>query len=334
MDDGAIKTLFLPLATGDVETGGEAARWLFLNASVPPQDIDLAKSQIIAVQGMRPDFNALNGAGFAVTATLPDDTFDGALVLVSRHRGQTRAFINQTMDRVKPGGMIIVAGSKNDGIATAAKDVGTLAELVGSLSKHHAKAYWFSNIGTARFDETALALVDERYETAPGMFSSDHIDPGSAFLMENLPRDMKGRIADFCAGWGYLSVEVAAACPAIKSIALYEADHAALEAAKANLAGLAPNMAVTFHWQDLIAEKAYGDYDTIVMNPPFHQGRAADPAIGNAIIRNAHNALHKGGKLYLVANRNLPYEATLEAGFYKSGELARNAYYKVLWAVK
>ena len=166
------------------------------------------------------------------------------------------------------------------------------------------------------------------------MFSSDHVDPGSAFLMEQLPRDMKGRIADFCAGWGYLSAEVAAACPAVKSIALYEADHASLEAAKANMARLAPDMAATFHWQDLIAEKASGDYDTIIMNPPFHQGRAADPAIGNAIIRNAHNALHKGGRLYLVANRNLPYEATLTAGFYKSGELARNAYYKVLWATK
>ncbi len=334
MDDGAIKTLFLPFTTGDVETGGEGARWLFLNASLPPLDSDLAKSQITAVQGMRPDFKTLQSAGFTVTPTLPDGTFDGALILVSRHRGLTRAFLNQALERVAAGGVIIFAGPKNDGVATAAKEVGGQFELIGNLSKHHAKAYWFQNTGSARFEEAAPSLIDSRYEAAPGMFSSDHVDPGSAFLMEQLPRDMKGRVADFCAGWGYLSAEVAAACPAVKSIALYEADYAALEAAKANMARLAPEMAATFHWQDLIAEKASGDYDTIIMNPPFHQGRAADPAIGNAIIRNAHNALHKGGKLYLVANRNLPYEATLTAGFYKSGELARNAYYKVLWATK
>ncbi len=334
MDDGAIKTLFLPFATGAVGTGGEAARWLFLNASLPPQESDLAKSKVTAVQGMRPNFNALKSAGYTVMPTMPDDTFDGALILVPRHRGQTLAFFNDALKRVKAGGTIVFAGSKNDGVATAAKEVSSQFELIGSLSKHHAKAYWFQNTGNARFNNASHERVDDRYETAPGMFSSDHIDPGSAFLMEQLPRDVKGRVADFCAGWGYLSAETALACPAVKSIALYEADHASLDAAKLNMARLAPDMATTFHWQDLIAEKASGDYDTIIMNPPFHQGRAADPAIGTAIIRNAHNALHKGGKLYLVANRNLPYEATLEAGFYKSGEIARNAYYKVLWATK
>ena len=334
MDDGAIKTLFLPFATGDVETGGETARWLFLNASLPPHDSELAKSQITAVQGMRPEFNALKTAGFTVTPQVSEDKFDGALILVSRHRGLSRALLNQALDHVTPGGKIVVAGTKNDGIASIAKEIGGHFDLLGTVSKYHAKAYWFQNDHSARFEETAPALIDGRYEAAPGMFSADHVDPGSAFLMEQLPRDMKGRIADFCAGWGYLSVEVAAACPAVKSIALYEADQASLEAAKANMSRLAPEMAATFNWQDLIAEKASGDYDTIIMNPPFHQGRAADPAIGNAIIRNAHNALHKGGKLYLVANRNLPYEATLTAGFYKTGELGRNAYYKVLWATK
>ncbi|MGB8818566.1 MAG: class I SAM-dependent methyltransferase [Rhizobiaceae bacterium] len=334
MQDGAIKTLFLPFDSGDIETGGEAARWLFLNAGRPPQDCAFVKSQITAVQGMRPDFKALESAGFTVTPEVSEGTFDGALIAVSRHRGQTRAVLNQALARVKPGGMIVFAGSKNDGVATAAKEVGGQFELIGSLSKHHAKAYWFANTGSNRFDEAAPEQVDGRFEAAPGMFSSDHIDPGSAFLIEQLPRDIKGRVADFCAGWGYLAVETATACPAVKSIALYEADHASLEAAKANMARLAPQMEAAFHWQDLIAEKASGDYDTIIMNPPFHQGRAADPAIGIAIIRNAHNALHKGGKLYLVANRNLPYEATLTTMFFKSGELGRNAYYKVLWATK
>ena len=334
MDDGAIKTLFLPFSTGDVETGGLTSRWLFLNASLPPQDSGLANAQLIAVQAMRPEFKALQAAGIAVAPNCPEGVFDGALILISRHRGQTRAFFNQALERVRAGGIIVFAGSKNDGVATAARDVANHFELIGSLSKHHAKAYWFQNNGSARFDDAAPTLVDGRFATARGMFSSDHIDPGSAFLMEQLPRDMKGRIADFCAGWGYLSAEVATACPAVKSIGLYEADHASLEAAKVNMSRLAPDMAATFHWQDLIAEKASGDYDTIIMNPPFHHGRAADPGIGNAIIRNAHNALHKGGKLYLVANRNLPYEATIATGFYKSGELARNSYYKVLWATK
>ena len=334
MDDGAIKTLFLPFATGDVETGGNAARWLFLNAAVPPYDSELGKSRIVAVQGFRPEYRALENAGLKVSAVAAEGIFDGALILISRHRGENRRFLNQALSQVKAGGIIILAGTKNDGIATIAREIGRQAELLGVLSKHHAKAIWFAAKAGMHFDDGKEQLIDGRFEAAAGMFSADHVDPGSAFLMETLPQDIKGRIADFCAGWGYLSVEAAARFPAVKSIALYEADHAALEAAKRNMSNLAPDMAVTFHWQDMIAEKASGDYDTIIMNPPFHKGRAADPAIGMAIIRNAHNALHRGGKLYLVANRNLPYESALEAGFFKSGELARNNYYKVLWATK
>lgn len=334
MDDGAIKTLFLVFDTGDVEIGGEGARWLFLNAAVPPQECPISNSQMVAVQGMRPQFLALQNSGWNPAATRPQGSFDGALILISRHRGENRRLLNQALEAVKSGGQIVFAGSKNDGIATIAKEVGSKFELLGNLSKHHAKVFWFENSGTARFDEVSLSLVDDRFEAAPGMFSSDHIDPGSAFLADHLPKDMKGRIADFCSGWGYLSVEVALNCAAVKSVALYEADHASLEASKVNMARLAPSVAATYHWQDLIGEKASGEYDTIIMNPPFHQGRAADPAIGNAIIRNAHNALHRGGKLFLVANRNLPYEATLEALFFKCGEIAKNNYYKVLWATK
>jgi 16S rRNA (guanine1207-N2)-methyltransferase len=334
MDDGATKILALLFDAGEIETEDESSHWLFLNASALPHDCTLATSQITAVQGMRASFLHLQNTGFTVAATCPQGVFDAAVILISRHRAQSRALLNQALARVKPGGIIAFAGSKNDGIAALAKEVSSRFDLLGNLSKYHAKAFWFKNQGVTCFEEPASAPVGGRFETGPGMFSSDHIDPGSAFLMQHLPKDIKGRIADFCAGWGYLSVEIASSCPSVKSIALYEADHASLDAAKANMARLAPNMSATYHWQDLIAEKAGGDYDTIIMNPPFHQGRAADPNIGNAIIRNAHNALHRGGKLYLVANRALPYEETLTASFFKSEEIARNNYYKVLQATK
>jgi 16S rRNA (guanine1207-N2)-methyltransferase len=334
MEDGALKTLFLPFETGDVEAGGERARWLFLNAMKPPHGAMPEGASIHAVQGFKPAYDALVSAGIATTPDLPEAAFDGALILVSRHRGETRTWLNAALERVKPEGIIMLAGSKTDGIGSVSKEVGQLFPLLGSLSKNHAKVIWFANGGHERFVLQAPEPVDGRFHTAPGMFSATHADPGSTFLVENLPPDIKGRIADFCAGWGYLSVEVAARYPSVRGIALYEAHHASLQAARENMAKLAPHIEATFHWQDLVCEKATGNYDTIIMNPPFHQGRAAEPSIGMSIIRNAHGALHKGGRLYLVANRTLPYEATLETTFYKSGEIARNGSYKVLWAVK
>ena len=51
------------------------------------------------------------------------------------------------------------------------------------------------------------------------------------------------------------------------------------------------------------------------MNPPFHDGGTEDQALGQAFIRRAAEALRPGGTLWLVANRHLPYEATLSAAF-------------------
>ena len=60
----------------------------------------------------------------------------------------------------------------------------------------------------------------------------------------------------------------------LKAIDLYEADYESLEAAKQNLAGLANAPEFGFFWHDLVGEKVERKYDLIVMNPPFHQGRA------------------------------------------------------------
>jgi 16S rRNA (guanine1207-N2)-methyltransferase len=73
-------------------------------------------------------------------------------------------------------------------------------------------------------------------------------------------------------------------------------------------------------------------YDLIVMNPPFHQGRAAEPAIGQGMIRAASAALKPGGRLMMVANRGMPYEPVLATSFAATGETCRDDRFKVLWA--
>ena len=59
--------------------------------------------------------------------------------------------------------------------------------------------------------------------------------------------------------------------------------------------------------------------DAVVMNPPFHEGRKADPELGQAFIEAAAGMLGAKGKLYMVANRHLPYEETLERLFPQNG---------------
>ena len=89
-----------------------------------------------------------------------------------------------------------------------------------------------------------------------------------------------------------------------------------------------------FHWCDLTLEGPKRAHDWIVMNPPFHAGRAAEPALGIAFIAAAADALNPGGRLLMVANRNLPYEQTLASRFRTFAVLEETGGYKIIKAVR
>ena len=73
-------------------------------------------------------------------------------------------------------------------------------------------------------------------------------------------------------------------------------------------------------------------YTRIIMNPPFHTGQATDVDLGRAFLRVASASLKRGGKLMLVANRQLPYEAALEASGLIWRNVAEDRVYKLLFA--
>ncbi|NJR13372.1 MAG: methyltransferase [Phyllobacteriaceae bacterium] len=118
-----------------------------------------------------------------------------------------------------------------------------------------------------------------------------------------------------------------------QTLTLIESNAHALAAAKHNLEG-AP-IPVRFQWLDVTAEKIPGIYDWVVLNPPFHDalGHHA-PHLGQAFIMAAAKVLKPGGKLLMVANRQLPYEATLATAFKSVEKLADADGFKVIQARK
>ena len=70
-------------------------------------------------------------------------------------------------------------------------------------------------------------------------------------------------------------------------------------------------------------------------NPPFHaQTRAGRPDIGRAFLSSAADALQPGGRLWVVANRHLPYEDVLASRFATVRKIAQADGFKVLEAVR
>jgi 16S rRNA (guanine1207-N2)-methyltransferase len=334
----AVKTLFHPFAIGTLELPAKGTRFLFLAAETGPRLPEGFEAEITNVQPLRPLYRPLAAAAAHVVPEAEGEDYDGALILCGKHKGENEQNAAEALARVRPGGVILVAGSKEDGIQPLRKQLVKLGFGVEHLPKYHGVVAWFERPADVDAAIKALShpveIVDARFETAPGIFSYDRIDAGSELLASRLPTDFEGNAADLGAGWGYLSVQLIKASPRTNRIDLFEADHRALEFAKKNLARNCPDLATRFFWQDLAAEPVKEKYDLVIMNPPFHEAHAADPALGQAFIKAASSALRIGGRLLMVANRGLPYEPTLAAEFKESGEVCRNARYKILQARK
>jgi 16S rRNA (guanine1207-N2)-methyltransferase len=335
MSRDALKTLFHPFATEAVPMPGEGERVLFLGAEAGYPLPEGFSGDVTLVQPFRPLFRAL---GYTAVPQAEGEDYDAALVLCGKHRGENENRVAEALERVRAGGLIVIAGGKEDGIQPLRNSLLKLGMTLDYTPKYHGVAIWLARPDNADAAIQALkkstVVVEARYETSAGMFSHEKVDGGSELLASRFPTDFDGNAADFGAGWGYLSVMLAEKSRRVNRIDLFEADWQALEYAKKNIARNCPDLEARFFWQDLGAEPPREKYDLVIMNPPFHEAQAADPEIGKTMIRTAAAALRSGGRLMMVANRGLPYEPVLAEAFRESGETCRNARFKVLWARK
>lgn len=327
-----IRALLHPFAAGLLE---RAAPAFCLRAEADPA---LAQwPGLICEQGFKPHYDALAAQGRAVTPRLEGQGFAVGLVALTKHKAENRANLGRAWQALAEGGLLVAAGAKDAGAAAMAKAVEQAAGLDGSLSKHHCKLFWTRKQGAGLDQWAAEAGLRQVAGTGawscPGLFNWDKVDPGSALLADHLPADLAGDVADFGAGWGYLSRRMLAGRPGIARLDLYEAEALAVEAARANLSG---DPRARFHWWDLAgAPPAHAPavaYDWVVSNPPFHVGKRTDIDLGRAFIINAAKVLKPGGRLLFVANRHLAYEATVDAHFAARQVVAENGAFKVILA--
>ncbi|MEO1748493.1 MAG: methyltransferase, partial [Pseudomonadota bacterium] len=212
--------------------------------------------------------------------------------------------------------------------ASIKKWVGERAEIAASFSKSHWQVFIIHCAADHPIDVPVKAAPLAGFETAPGMFSHQEIDRGSKMLAEHLPGGDLGKLADFGCGWGYLSVEALNRANA-ESVALIDAHAPSLEAAKRNVLAHHPNANISSHWLDLSQEAPLMGFDTIIMNPPFHTERATNVNLGLAFIQKAAQALKPGGRMIMVANRQLPYEDLLGKSFKRVTVVQSDSRFKV-----
>jgi 16S rRNA (guanine1207-N2)-methyltransferase len=285
---------------------------------------DLPQERTVVLTGFKPDHDHF-AQGRSVTPAPP---YAAALVCLPRSREAGRALIARAAAEVAPGGVIAVDGQKTDGIDTALKDLRARVPLSECLSKAHGKLATFA-AGPDLSDWLARPAVVDGFQTLPGIFSADGPDRGSVLLADALPAKLSGKVADLGAGWGFLAAEILKR-PGVKRLDLVEAEADALDCARVNVT----DPRARFHWADATTWRPESLLDAVVMNPPFHAGRDADPALGAAFIRAARRMLAPDGSLWLVQNRHLPYDAVLAESFLHHEDVAGNASFRVVHATK
>jgi len=261
-------------------------------------------------------------------------SLDAAMIYAPPGVLERRHTLALALRALKVGGRLDVMAAKDKGGSRLKKELTAFGVEVGETAKaHHRRCVVIRPEAMTGADEAVAAGALQQVEgleawSQPGLFAWDRIDGGSALLAQNLP-PLKGAGADLGCGYGALATVVLRS-PTVTALRLVDLDRRAIEAARLNV----EDPRTTFDWADVRTLEAAGDLDFVVMNPPFHDGGAEDRRLGQAFIRKAAEMLGKGGVLWLVANRHLPYEAELKAAFKRVTPVTDGGGYKLFEAVK
>ncbi|MEO8622711.1 MAG: class I SAM-dependent methyltransferase, partial [bacterium] len=184
------------------------------------------------------------------------------------------------------------------------------------------------------FSETEATLRGTRYTlySRPGVFSWEHIDEATAILADAMQVGDGSSVLDIGCGCGALGV-VAASLAGRGKITMLDAD---VEAVRSATRSAEANAVVDYRalTSDVASAVIDERFDVVVTNPPFHVGKATDLNVPLQFIEDAWAVLEREGRLFLVANRTLPYEQAIKHRFGNVANVHDGPRFKVLMATR
>ncbi|MEO6445079.1 MAG: methyltransferase [Gemmatimonadaceae bacterium] len=251
---------------------------------------------------------------------------------------------------LRVGGRCYIAGATNEGIKSAAKAMERLfgeANLETVSSGHRVlsaarapdiggSVEEFENpfLDSDHFNELHVTLRGSACTlfTRPGVFSWDHADEATEILAGVMEVQRGDAVLDLGCGAGGLGL-VAARLSGTGRVSMVDADVEAVRSATRTVqhAGLDQ---CTVLASDVASAVLAERFDVVVTNPPFHVGKSTDLRVPVQFIHDAWEVLRPGGRLFLVANRTLPYEREVNERFGNLATAHDGRRFKVLSAVR
>ncbi len=146
-----------------------------------------------------------------------------------------------------------------------------------------------------------------KFATYPGVFNAGKLDVGTKLLLDNITLTKRGRVLDLACGSGVIGLTCKSRQPELY-VEMVDIDGMALASAELNAKTMGLDCKV-FASDGLSNTKKF---NTIICNPPFHQGKDTDYNFAQQLIRTAQQHLLPRGELWIVANRQLAYEQWAE----------------------
>lgn len=292
----------------------------------PPADLAAAPAGALQTSPLIP--------GAAALEEVAPASLDGFVMAAPPGTLERRYALALALRALKPGAPLTALAPKDKGGSRIGAELEAFGCTVDEAGRRHQRICHTRRPPEPVGLDAAIAAGAPRLAedlglwTQPGVFSWDRVDAGSGLLLSLLP-PMKGAGADLGCGAGLLARAVLKSA-AVTRLDLVDLDRRAVAAARRNV----EDPRAVFHWADARATPDLEGLDFVVSNPPFHDGGAEDRALGQAFLRRAHQVLRKGGVLWLVANRHLPYEGVLTPLFARSELKANRSGFKVYEARK
>ncbi len=157
-----------------------------------------------------------------------------------------------------------------------------------------------------------------RVDAMPAVFAREKLDIGTRLLLSHLASALGScqpgdKVLDLACGNGVLGLSALAVQPGIQ-MTFSDVSSQAVLSARHNTESAFPDARALFLHADGIAGNQ-GEFERILLNPPFHEGGVVGDHIALRLFEQASRHLTKTGRLLMVGNRHLGYHRSLRRFF-------------------
>ncbi len=266
-------------------------------------------------------------------------SYDVAIINAPKGREVGHRLIRSAIGALKAGGRLYIGGANRGGVKSLIDDA---SDLIGSMNVVKIKAAHRVAVGVRGesiglsddpdFTEHTITVRDQtwRYAACPGVFAWDRLDDGSRALIETMQLKPTDSVLDLGCGSGLVGLVAATLADRVVSV---DASALAVEATRRTYE-INRVLKAEVLFSDCASAVFDRAFDTVVTNPPFHQGVGTDYAVARQFVIDAARVLKPGGTLWLVANRFLRYERELADRFADVRMAYEDNRFRVLMAIK